>query len=282
MGMLLDASGTPYTPTHASKSGRRYRYYTSQAVIKKTEKGNAPGRIPAPDLEKAVIDRILNWLQTPADLLAALQDESSESPPKGFLARILRHAAKTAETWRSRIAIDRTQFLKTVIERVVVHSDHIETRLRVPALINEILGTTSVPATLPESTSIECPFRHVSLGRPLRMIIAGASITTEASRQAILKAIARARAWYEQLTSGEASSIAKLAAKYRVTPRFIRMYMKLVQLSPLSIEKLMTRPESLPLSLAELLTNVPMNWNEQVFGVPPLLQSQKDPRRSMT
>jgi hypothetical protein len=37
-GLLFDAEGTLYTPTHASKSGRRYRYYTSQAVIKKTEK----------------------------------------------------------------------------------------------------------------------------------------------------------------------------------------------------------------------------------------------------
>ena len=28
-GLLFDAEGTFYTPTHASKNGRRYRYYTS-------------------------------------------------------------------------------------------------------------------------------------------------------------------------------------------------------------------------------------------------------------
>ncbi len=37
-GILFDAVGTLYTPTHANKNGRRYRYYTSQAAIKKTEK----------------------------------------------------------------------------------------------------------------------------------------------------------------------------------------------------------------------------------------------------
>jgi hypothetical protein len=44
--------------------------------------------------------------------------------------------------------------------------------------------------------------------------------------------------------------------------------MKLVQLSPQSIESLMNRPESLPLSLDDLLTAIPMNWREQAFHLP--------------
>ena len=44
--------------------------------------------------------------------------------------------------------------------------------------------------------------------------------------------------------------------------------MKLVQLSPQSIENLMTRPESLPLSLDDLLVSIPMDWREQSFGRP--------------
>src|SRR5665213_319008 len=47
-GILYDVHGTRYTPTHASKQGRRYRYYTSQAIIRKTEKIEIPTRIPAP------------------------------------------------------------------------------------------------------------------------------------------------------------------------------------------------------------------------------------------
>jgi len=53
-----------------------------------------------------------------------------------------------------------------------------------------------------------------------------------------------------------------------VSPRFIRTQMKLVQLSPRSIESLMTRPESLPLSLDDLLVSIPMDWREQSFGRP--------------
>jgi hypothetical protein len=39
--------------------------------------------------------------------------------------------------------------------------------------------------------------------------------------------------------------------------------MRLVQLSPLSIESLMTKPKSLSISLDDLLTAVPMNWRDR-------------------
>lgn len=75
-GILFDTAGTRYTPTHASKSGRRYRYYTSQSAIKKTGQSDAPVRIPAPDIEKAVVDRLLEWFEKPEQLFAAIHDET--------------------------------------------------------------------------------------------------------------------------------------------------------------------------------------------------------------
>lgn len=264
-GILFDAAGTLYTPTHANKNGRRYRYYTSQAIIKKIKKSNVSARIPAHDLEQAVVDRMLEWLQTPTQLLTALRDETTVAP-EGFLDRIIAQASATAQRWRERITSDRTQFLKTVIERVVIHPASVEIRLRVPALVNEILSGGQPGVDFPPFASVECPFRHVRHGRTLRLIVGNTNITTDASRQAILKAIARARCWYEQITTGKATSIAQLARIDGVSPRFIRMQMKLVQLSPQSIENLMTRPESLPLSLDDLLVSIPMDWREQSFG----------------
>ena len=102
----------------------------------------------------------------------------------------------------------------------------------------------------------------------MRLVIGDTSLTTDASRKAILKAIARARRWYEQITIGQASSIEQLAGMHGVSARFIHAQMKLVQLSPQSVESFMSRPESMPLSLDDLLTAVPMNWNEQTFGQP--------------
>lgn len=224
-------------------------------------------RIPAHDLEKAVVDRMLEWLQTPTQLLAALRDETTVAP-ECFFDRIIAQAAATAQSWRERIAGDRTQSLKIVIERVVIQPAHVEIRLRVPALVKEILGGVQPGVDFPPFASVECPFRYVRQGRALRLIVGNTNITTDASRQAILKAIARARCWYEQITTGKAKKIAQLADIDGVSSRFIRTLMKLVQLSPRSIESLMTRPESLPLSLGDLLASIPMDWREQSFGRP--------------
>jgi site-specific DNA recombinase len=266
--ILFDAAGTRYTPTHADKSGRRYRYYTSQASIKRTEKTNSPARIPAHDLEKSVVDRFLAWLQTPTELLDTLRIDTTAAPPEGLFGRIIARAAATAQSWCERISEDRTRILKKVIERVVIHSAHVEIPLRVPNLVHEILGGGEIAIDLPQIASIECPFHHIRQGRAVRLIVGDTNITTDASRQAILKAIARARLWYEQITTGKASSIRELAALHRISPRFVNEQFKLIQLSPQSIECLMTRPESLPLLLSDLLITVPINWTEQSFKSP--------------
>jgi hypothetical protein len=281
-GLLFDAEGTLYTPTHAAKNGRRYRYYTSQAVIKKTEKIETPTRIPAPDLESAVIERFLKLLRSPEELVASIRDDSQEgaSLPGGFFTGIVARATSTAATWQSLTGPDREHFLRAAIDRVIIHPTRVEIRIRVPQFIQQLLGnnapvadgragnTTGTPqAPLQLIVSIECPFRHIPQGRALRLIVGKTNITTEVSRQAILKAIARARQWYEQITTGKATNIAQLAAIDGVSSRFIRAQMKLVQLSPRSIENLMTRPESLPLSLNDLLAAIPMDWREQTFGL---------------
>jgi hypothetical protein len=157
----------------------------------------------------------------------------------------------------------------------------VEIRIRVPQFIQQLLGNnastadnragnTTVPSQdhLQLSASIECPFRHISQGRALRLIVGNTNITTEASRQAILKAIARARLWYEQLTTGKAGSISQLAGMHGLSQRFLHAQMKLVQLSPQSIESLMNGTGSLPLSLGDLLAVIPMNWREQAFSLP--------------
>ena len=282
-GLLFDAEGTRYTPTHATKNGRRYRYYTSQAIIKKTEKVETPTRIPAPDLESAVIERLLKLLREPGDLVTSIRDDFQEGAnlPGDLFTRIVARATSTAATWQTLSGTDREHFLQAVIDRVIIHPTRVEIRIRVPQFIQRLLGNNTPTAdkrggntTVPPQdylqlvTSIECPFRHIPQGRALRLIVGNTNITTEASRQAILKAIARARLWYEQLTTGEAGSISQLAGMHGLSQRFLHAQMKLVQLSPQSIESLMNGTGSLPLSLGDLLKVIPINWREQGFNLP--------------
>jgi site-specific DNA recombinase len=59
IGKIYDDKGNRMTPAHANKGGARYRYYVSQAILqrRKEEAGSVP-RVPASELEKAVVDAL--------------------------------------------------------------------------------------------------------------------------------------------------------------------------------------------------------------------------------
>ncbi|MGB8481172.1 MAG: hypothetical protein WCE63_20380 [Acidobacteriaceae bacterium] len=70
MGLLYDEQGNRFTPTHANKKGRRYRYYVSQAVIQNAKKShNGPFRIPAIEIEELVTMQFTLLLQSPQRLM---------------------------------------------------------------------------------------------------------------------------------------------------------------------------------------------------------------------
>src|SRR5207249_11911956 len=69
-GLLTDARGERLTPSHAVKKGRRYRYYVSGALITQAGANRAEGwRLPAQEIEDAVISVLTGALASPARLL---------------------------------------------------------------------------------------------------------------------------------------------------------------------------------------------------------------------
>ncbi len=53
------------SPTHTRKGGRLYRYYVSQAVLKQGRDTCPVGRLPAAEIEAAVIDQVRGLLRAP-------------------------------------------------------------------------------------------------------------------------------------------------------------------------------------------------------------------------
>ena len=72
-GKIFDDRGNPMTPTHANKTGVRYRYYVSHALLqgRKSETGSI-FRVSAPDVEKLIIDAMR--AQRPIDPHASDRD----------------------------------------------------------------------------------------------------------------------------------------------------------------------------------------------------------------
>ena len=61
-GMLFDQAGRLMTPTAAAKAGRRYRYYVSRAQSGEKLAARDKVKVPAGELERAVIEQLVSWL----------------------------------------------------------------------------------------------------------------------------------------------------------------------------------------------------------------------------
>jgi site-specific DNA recombinase len=113
--------------------------------------------------------------------------------------------------------------------------------------------------------SIGCPFRHVPQGRAVKLIVGNNQIAPEASRLAILKAIARARLWRDQLIIGEATNVRGLAALNKLNISYIRKLLPLAFLSPGVIEACLNGKMRPDFTLDSLARQFPTTWKDQAM-----------------
>jgi hypothetical protein len=103
----------------------------------------------------------------------------------------------------------------------------------------------------------------VRRGQELRLIIDGAEPSLTHHTQGLLKGIARARVWYEQISSGEFSSVPELAKKEGVTPRYVRKIMPCAMLGPQGVEAILAGKCSPGLTLNRLVNELQVEWDRQ-------------------
>ncbi len=262
-GILFDTAGNRYTPTHANKAGRRYRYYTSQAVIRKAKQTDEPARIPAHDLEAAVTGRILEFLQSPKEILGALAP-SGKHNRGGRYSQLLSQASEKVSSWSEVSSGARERLITAIVERVVIHPDEVEISIRKDALIQQLAGKTATQLEAGrEMVALRCPFRHAVQGKAVRLIVGDQQAPLAASTLAILKAIARARKWRDQIIAGEATGIRDLARIHKLNHSYVKRIYPFASFSPASIEAILNGDVPPDISLDSLVRKIPLVWTEQ-------------------
>ena len=79
----------------------------------------------------------------------------------------------------------------------------------------------------------------------------------------LIKAIARARDWYERIVAGVFNTIRRVALKVGLTRRYVRRILRCASLSPQITDALPSGNHLPGLGLKEILRGVPLNWREQ-------------------
>jgi hypothetical protein len=81
---------------------------------------------------------------------------------------------------------------------------------------------------------------------------------------ALIKAIARGRAWFEELATGRARSLHQLAKRDGISRRYIRRLVGLAFLSPQLVDAILQGRQPLELTATRLIElDLPLDWTEQ-------------------
>jgi site-specific DNA recombinase len=267
-GLVFDAEGNRYTPTHAVKNGRRYRYYTSQAVIQKRRKPWYLDRIPAPELEQLVWSRIQALVSSPEELLAAC----AESLPGNDLTRLIEAAQELAGKWPELSREQSGELLRGVVRRMVLRGSELEIEVDTEALAARLLqpgageasemGSCQSPARRHLFT-LRCSFTLSRRRGELRLVLPGSGIVSQQSNSSLLKAIVAAHGWRERIIAGEIYSTQQLASETSLNPSYVGRLLRLAALSPNIIDRVVGGGFLADHPLTRFLTSWPLNWDDQ-------------------
>jgi len=257
IGKLFDETGEGLTPSHAVKGNRRYRYYVSRSLMKGTARTPGQGwRVPALELERNLAIAIAGILDEHTAIAADVDEAGLDAYD---LTSIF---ASTAE-WSARLRseAEAAPALKTLVERVELHQDSIRLSIRLP-----VSASAKVMANTPDHLLLnrQIPLKVKRRGVELRLVIgAGSSPGVDST---ILKGIARAHRWFDDLVSGRSASMVEIGRREGVSKPYISRMIRLAFLSPAIVERIVDGRQP-PELTAQLLStgrgDLPLNWSDQ-------------------
>ena len=259
-GLFFDEQGWRYTPTHAHKKGRRYRYYTSQAVIQGHGSRKATSRIPAQEIERPVLTRLGSFFRSPDELIKLAE---LAGLPNSELKALLLSAQRFSKAW-PQTRVDVTELIHKMVRRVVLSSNSLQIEIN-PHAVAEVLlrppGRVGSDDKDTEPFTLSCPLDLKRHSNQLRLVVDGVQPETE-QRVALIKAIARARSWYDRIVTGEIHSFRQLAVETGLSVRYVSRIIRCASASPALTEAILRGEQPSDLTV-ERLMQVPLSWDQQ-------------------
>jgi DNA invertase Pin-like site-specific DNA recombinase len=264
-GLLYADNGNRFTPSHANKAGRRYRYYVEQLPEDSSTTQRKARRIPAQEIEEAVRTAVLGFLDSRHQVLNALGHLSAADTKQALLgAKELRQPLTNdgASAWAEQV---QPMLAKVVLgeERLRVVVDHKKLRAA--------LGRSGPQAELSEMPTvfnIDAAARVSFRGTRMKLLVGGDHGGGTASYdRSLIKTIARAHDWFECLRSGKVDSIETIAKSESLTGSYVTRVLRLAFLSPDMVERILhgTQLHELSADHLTLHAHIPPRWEEQDF-----------------
>lgn len=285
-GLLYDESGDRMSPIHATKAGKRYRYYIS-ARLKggKAGIGNASGgwRIPANEIEPNVLKQCARIFADAALLTRWLQDAEQAGQIESALAKTgVMHAQLTTAQSPDHLRA----LLQVMVRRVTLRSDCIQIAIDRQAVVGVLLDPSVVTSLGGKVTSnelsrsaagraasddhdhlhvIDLPIAIRQRGVERRLVIEGQGAVHVRRDQPLIDALARSHAYLEAMNDGSGLSRKDVARRFGVHPEDVSRLLPLAFLSPEIVTAILAGQQPADLSVRHLTRDIilPVSWTEQ-------------------
>jgi site-specific DNA recombinase len=142
-GLIFGPSGCAMTPTHTRKGGRLYRYYVSNALLKHDAPDCTVRRVPAAEIEGAVVDQVRGLLRSPEMIVRTWR------AGKQFVAGLRESEVRAAlqrldPLWEELFPVEQARVIQLLVDRVDVSPDGVDIKLRTEGLANLTLELEAV------------------------------------------------------------------------------------------------------------------------------------------
>jgi site-specific DNA recombinase len=122
--------GRALSPWHTTKkNGRRYRYYIPQRDAKEFAGASGLPRLPADQLETAVLDQLRAIMRQPT-MIGEIVPQAIALNDKLDEAQITVAMTRLDIIWDQLFPAEQTRIVKLLVEKVIVSPTNIELRLR--------------------------------------------------------------------------------------------------------------------------------------------------------
>lgn len=226
-GLLFDDRGNRMTPSFSKKNGVRYRYYISHALLQaRKQDAGTISRVPADQIEQAVIS-------------ALGKHESSNIRPTSLSPDEIRQQIDRVVVSKNTLEISRAT--KGELDDDQEQSETKPTVLTVSWRRNLTIAPKGVHHNPPDQASI-----------------------APETRDALLKAIAKARKWIADIQSGAVGSFSEIAEREQKVERHIRLLAPLAFAPPNLIRAIEIGTVDPTITVTGLAKGTPYDWTMQV------------------
>jgi site-specific DNA recombinase len=264
-GLLQDAKGNRFAPSHTVKNGKRYRYYVCQGRVEVNGAQSKATRVPAHDVERLVLLRLQAFLHSTTDVMSELTQP--EDPPANT-RQLIEAAQRQSEKLLSDSPSSASKnFVRRVVQRVLVHLDGIEVEVNKSELHAALAGARGLASRQGSFDIIPLPLaaRIKRCGGEMRLVVPPElpGHVRPHPVPSLLKVVARARQWYEWVIAGKVCGGRSIAHRTGLDERHVSQILECAFLAPDVVEAILDGRQPDNLTWKELTRHLPMNWVEQ-------------------